>query len=256
MNLVNILFFYIIIILFCVVLNLLFLEYKSLYVKRIIKKRKYWHEFFERAIKTRNYSFSSNEIRKIKYTSWATAFLDEYEYCIKIMPKIKRIIKHNKEHFIKLLSVKRTTEYKAFYSYFISKLNMKKDKDLILNIKFNTFTKTVYSRENALKVLSSYGDVNMFANIFNELSKRNIYHNEKLLKEHIVTFNGNKRTLVNTLMNNFESLQDCYKLALLLSIKELNYVNFKKKIRESFTCESLKGLSNSSYLDLVSIRGE
>lgn len=238
MQIINILTFYILLVLFCVLFNLFFLEYKSYYVRCIENRRKYWLNFFKKCIKNKNYEFTKREIQKIKNPLWATAFLEEYEYRIKLMPKIRKIVLSNKKHFVKLLSSKKSNEHNAFFSYLISKLNMKKDKEFIESLALNMFTKTYYGRENALKALVSFATEDVVTKVFNELSKKEIYHNDKLLKQHIISFNGNKRELLKKLMVIYENLIDCYKIAIINSLNELEYFNFNNKLVKNIDNEN------------------
>lgn len=166
------------------------------------------------------------------------------------MPKIRKIVLANKKHFVKLLSSIKSNEYNAFFSYLISKLNMKKDKEFIESLTNNMFIKTYYGRENTLKALSSFAAEDTMIRVFNELSKKEIYHNDKLLKQHIMSFNGNKRELLKRLILIFDKLMDCYKIAIINSLNELKYFNFSKKLVENIDNENIE--VKKAIIDLIS----
>ncbi len=78
---------------------------------------------------------------------------------------------------------------------------------------------SVYTRENALRVLYHSGSTEAVVRAFVQMSRRGIFHYGKLLTDGLLSFSGNYEQLVWELWRHRQQLSDDYTLAVMQSIR-------------------------------------
>lgn len=124
-----------------------------------------------------------------------------------------------------------TTYYKdrndiktAYLAYLLYKYKMVKN--MPLDIISGTMLallrkKSLYCRENALRVLYSAGDIENMLEALKILDNNGEFHHEKLLCDGLLTFSGDHKALIAELWENFEQFSTKMQVTI------LNYIRFK-----------------------------
>ncbi len=81
-------------------------------------------------------------------------------------------------------------------------------------------SRNLHCRENALKVIYEYGDVDIAYQAIVNISEGDFFHHEKLLVEGLLTFSGDKYELMNRLIQNRKQFKPFMQRVI------LNYVRF------------------------------
>ncbi|MDD6388186.1 MAG: hypothetical protein PUA68_03885 [Bacilli bacterium] len=231
---------YVIIILFCLFINLAYISYMDYYKKTLVKRKQYWAKLFNEMINKKRYIIKKNDIYKIHNTTWARAFIETYIETVNEKPQIEKMIDKNKKELLGLLlsvSSKLSKTYKAFFLYFIKVLNVKKDKKIIEIITKEVMNKSLYVRINTISLIISSKDPVLISKIFKELSLKNISINSIILTDLIKNYCGNKKTLANELFVNYEYFIDSYKKVFINLLNITNNHKFDNNLISYFSKE-------------------
>lgn len=223
---INFILAYIIIVIFCVLSHVFFNWHLEYYDAKLEKNNDYWKKILKRCISEKNYILKSNEIKKLKKPQMLAAFYSVFSD----MPKeeLQTIMIANKEKIINLSCHYKNTMMKSYFAYIIStfQINTKLQLDELNNLMIQyLLSHSVYVRENALRAIYSFGQVEIIIKAFQTLSQNNINHNEKLLSDGLITFNGNIDKLSEELMKNVYHFNVCYQVAI------INFFSYKEEHR-------------------------
>lgn len=135
-----------------------------------------------------------------------------------IRAKFRRFIRENKSSWIDLGLVyrKKNEMIKAYFAFVYEQLriNEAEEYDGITEIMLEFCTlPSIYCRENALKALYAFGNINGVLEAFKRLSKNNIIHNRKLVTDGLLLFKGNKEQLAQCLYDEFDEFSIEYQVA-------------------------------------------
>lgn len=140
---------------------------------------------------------------------------------------------------------------KAHYAYVVEKFNMvQKDfSKRVLNFILDmTKSTNLYCRQNALKVLFSYGDVRSVKRAVNNISKSGVFYHEKLLVDGLLTFQGDKRKLMDALLEGLEEKSPFMQRII------LNYIRYGSDGYQELFWNILKDTSQDDENRFIAIR--
>lgn len=129
----------------------------------------------------------------------------------------QRILLDNSNNIIRILNKEKQPTVHAYFSYMLKDMKIRGVNGGgygTLMIKFLS-DGSVFSRENALKSIYSFGDPEIVELAFTLLSARGIIHNEKLITDGLMTYPGDKEKLAARLMKHFDTLLECYRNSLI-----------------------------------------
>ena len=223
---INFIWAYIIIVILCVISHLFLNWQLEYYDTKVEKNNDYWEKILERCISEKNYNLKRNEIKKLKKPQMLAAFYSVFSD----MPKeeFQTIMIANKEKIIYLSSHYKNTMMKSYFAYIISTfhINTKSQLDELNDLMIQyLLSHSVYVRENTLRAIYSFGQVEIIIKAFQILSQNNINHNEKLLSDGLMTFNGKIDNLSEVLMENINHFNVCYQVAI------INFFSYKEEHR-------------------------
>ncbi len=158
---------------------------------------------------------------------WKLAAWDEQldVFAVEHSDIIENYVKSLTEVFLKLTgtSIGDKPIQQAHFAYIIQKYDIHKFEDckpivvLMLDL---VKSRNLYCRENALKVIYEYGDVDIAYQAIVNISEGEFFHHEKLLVEGLLTFAGDKYELMNRLILNRKLFKPFVQRVI------LNYVRF------------------------------
>lgn len=127
---------------------------------------------------------------------------------------------------------KKDSLVKAYYAYILQFVNIEKEE--IYEFLYQCIsTPSIYCVENALLSLYKLGNVNAIVHAYVLISRENIYYNNKLIADGLITFNGNQAQLCKKLYENFNKFNDESKVGLLRYFKNCKY-DLSKEILNDF----------------------
>jgi len=215
---------YIFMVFFVAILHAFLGPYLKKYDKYIEKDKKYWEKSHERCTAKNNYNLSARELNKLKKPQMLNAFYDFYSE--RPREEFVKLLSANKNQIVELGRKYKSTTVRAYFAYVLCSFKIEESKlnsgltDLMLEYILDN---SVYARENALKALYSFGNARKVCEAFCVLSKKDIYHSEKLLADGLLTFSGDVENLSYLLMTNFKELVECYQVAV------INYLSYKNE---------------------------
>ena len=188
-----------------------------------ILTRSIWkfNRVLDRCESSGDYHLPKRTIRGLKHTTKLEAF---FQSCKRLgSEKRARLFIENRDAIIGLMQREKHKTIHAFFAYMMKDIDLSKEQgggygDLMLSFLTEN---SVYTRENALKAIYSFGDVKLVSDAFVTLSRKRISHNEKLLMDGLLAFHGDSDALARRLMLFYDNLLECYQNAL------INYLNYK-----------------------------
>ena len=215
---------YILVVFFVAISHGFLASYLKKYDQYIEKDKKYWEKIHERCRAKNDYSLKARELKKLKRPQMLNAFYDFYSE--RPREEFTKILSVNKRQFVKLGKNYRSTTVRAYFAHVLGAFKLEESAlnsgltDLMLEYVLDD---SVYARENALKALYSFGNARKVCAAFCSLSKKEIYHSEKLLVDGLLTFSGDFENLSYWLMKYFKELMECYQISV------INYLSYKRE---------------------------
>lgn len=147
--------------------------------------------------------------------------------------EIYRYIKSIRDVFCDLAPIynKKSNIKKAYFAYIMSKYKISQGvkSDRIISTMFEFLEeKSIYCRENALKALYSFGNVQNVIKALKIINVNKAFYSKEVLTFGLASFNGNHEELAESLWNNFENFEEKMQLAI---IDYLGIVSKKYKER-------------------------
>lgn len=164
-------------------------------------------------------------------------------------------LKRYKEAFTYLIQIYMTKEsvYKAYFAYLMSVYQIcdKKDKNYITdNLLEMTKEPSLYTRENAMKALLSFGNAENVVNALKGIERLGYSYNKKMLADDLLEFKGNHEELIELLIENFEVFTVNAQVGI---INYITYKDVKEKI-QTFFYELVKEEDTPKEIKLAIIR--
>ncbi len=192
---------------------------------KVNKHKKLWEKILVRCEKKNNYKFKRREIYQLKNPQKLAAFYEVYSNASKDV--FIKIIENNKWQMIAVARRYKSTTMKAYFAYIFSVFCIEDEEVSTgldnLMIEFLD-ENSVYVRENVLKVLYSFGNAGKVKEAYEVLSKKKVYHSQKLLTDGLMKFSGDVEELMTLLMNNLDVFMECYQISIInvLAYKEIH----------------------------------
>lgn len=150
--------------------------------------------------------------------------------------KFRQFIHENKNHWISLGGVygKKRSIAKAYFAYVCEQLgiNNSDENDEMTKIMMEyALEPSIYCRENALKALYAFGNIDAVVEVFIKLSKNNRIHHRKLVTDGLLEFKGNQTDLAESLYHHFDKFNPEYQVAM-IDFFRFSGKQLKKKLIE------------------------
>lgn len=149
---------------------------------------------------------------------------------------------------------KKTDMEKALFVYMVGNLKIEKYNNRVLDKRIINFLEkpSVYLVENTLKTFIVLGHKESLIQSFNILNFNQIYHNEKLISDGLLEYNGDKLELSRELWSYRDGWMTSYIVAIIKFIKSMKY-----DFREEFYNELIKeNLDIEVQLELIRYFGK
>ena len=190
----------------------------TLRVNRITKKFKV---LFDKCEEIDDYHLSDKFIKSLKKTIRLEAFFDAINELEN--EQRTRVMLDNNEAILRLISREKNKIIHAYFAYMLQNVDLSEEKGdgygpLMLELLNDN---SIYTRENALKAIYSFKNAKLVADSLIKLTNLDIPHNDKLLADGMLTFDGDVKQLADLLMLKYEDLLECYRNAL------INFLNYK-----------------------------
>lgn len=168
-----------------------------------------------------DYCLPKRDIRCLGQTVNLEAF---YRACKKLSPdERRRVLLDNQRPIIDVQLREKNTTIHAYFAYLMHDLGPFSGNEGGYGDLMTRFLddNSIYTRENALKAMYSFGNANLVADALVSLSHRGVSHNQKLVADGLLTFHGDDALLAERLMGQYDELLECYRNAL------IDYLNRK-----------------------------
>lgn len=202
------------IILLVVLSHMLLTIHLKTYDDKVTGYIKMWHRTLLRCHEKQDYRLKKREINRLKHPQKLAAFYEIYSQSPQ--EEFLQLITHNKTQILSVAKKYKSNTMKAYFAYLLSTFPVQGSSpvsdfdDLMSDY---VLSDSVYVRENALKALYKFGDAERIAEAFEALSRKYIYHSEKLLTDGLLDFRGDFDVLSTLLMKHFGRYMECYQLA-------------------------------------------
>lgn len=136
---------------------------------------------------------------------------------------------------------KKDSMTKAYYAYCMEVFRPcdEKEYDLLLEILLTYLNgSTIYCRENVLKALYSFGNVQAVVNAFQYLNDFHYFHHNKLLSDGLMSFQGDQHQLAIELWNNHASWDENIVVSIIQFISSFDQ-SFRKEFYECLKEDTL-----------------
>jgi hypothetical protein len=203
------------------------------YDKGLDRRRRYWNVIISRCISSGSFVMRAREVRKLKNARMLAAFYEAYHQQLAECPETSQLITENHQQILRVGEKLRSSTMKAYFAYMISTfgfvdaaLNSGFDKLMLEYLKGDS----VYLRENALKALYSFGQVDPVVGGLLLLSRGGVYHSEKLLGDGLLSFAGDKKQLAEALMERFGELSECCGISVVNFLRYCGYSDYDQQL--------------------------
>ncbi len=174
--------------------------------------------------------------KKLKKVNHLTAFHHAVTMLLKEDYEVRAYLKRYEEVFIYLIQIYMTKEsvYQAYFAYLMSVYRIcdEKEKNFITaNLLEMTKDPSLYTRENAMKALISFGNAENVVNAIKGIERLGYTYNKKMLTDDLLEFKGDHEELIKLLLENLENFD------ILKQVGIINYITFKSgndKIKTKF----------------------
>lgn len=187
-----------------------------------------WRTYFHLSLTNKNLEtlkMQQKYYKKLHSSEEMIAFLAaslEYNYSVQNVgnDKFRQFISENKNYWIGLGRVygKKKPIAKAYFAFVCEQLciNDPDENDEMTKIMMEyALEPSIYCRENALKALYAFGNIDAVVEVFIMLSKNNSIHHRKLVTDGLLEFKGNQTELAESLYNNFDKFNPEYQVAMI-----------------------------------------
>lgn len=139
---------------------------------------------------------------------------------IKVRVKFRQFIRENKSFWVSLGHVygEKRTIAKAYFAYICEELciNNPEEYDEMSKIMLEyALEPSIYCRENALKALYAFGNIDAVVEVFIKLSRNNNIHHRKLVTDGLLEFKGDHTALAESLYDHFDKFNPEYQVAMI-----------------------------------------
>ncbi|MFC4321733.1 HEAT repeat domain-containing protein [Litchfieldia salsa] len=146
----------------------------------------------------------------------------EYNHSVQIKArgKFRQFIRENKSLWVSLGHVygKKKPIEKAYYAFICEKLciNNPGEYDEMTKIMLEyALEPSIYCRENALKALYAFGNIDAVVEVIIKLSRNNNIHHRKLVTDGLLEFKGDHTALAESLYDHFDKFNPEYQVAII-----------------------------------------
>lgn len=134
--------------------------------------------------------------------------------------QFRQLIRSNKKDWIQLGQTYRKKKLieKAYFAYICEQLriNDPKEYDELTELMISfALEPSINSRENALKALFAFGNIEAVVEVFKRLSKTTHTHHRKLVTDGLLEFKGDQKALAESLYDNFGVFSANYQVAMI-----------------------------------------
>ena len=209
---------YVIIILSLILSHMFIGRFMKNYDRNVSRKKKFWLDVFRECTDKGTYVLNKRQIHKLNNATMLAAFGVAYKEALKHHSDIKRLLYDNVAFIAAFGSQLRSKTKRACFAYMLVGFELHEAgkypafDDLILGYLLDD---SVFVRENALLALYSFGNEKSVAKALLLLSKKGVFHSEKLLSDGLLTFTGDRERLAEELMSVFARLNECYRIGVI-----------------------------------------
>lgn len=232
---------------FCILLyNIIFIGYNKTEKSRSLKKTNKWMVIIDKQLKL------NNDLSIKKHQKLLTKKLIKinqlyiYDEAIQMLiidkpQQVTQYLQNNIDVFVFLsneYSNKESIE-KAYFTFILNKylvfdeIENTRIAKIIVNY---CIDKSVYCRENALRLLYNLGNEEFVILALKLMNKNNLYHHSKLITDGLLLFKGDSKKLCSVLWAYFNEFDSSYQIA---------FIDYIKIVSGDFCEEFLKLLKNS-----------
>ena len=140
---------------------------------------------------------------------------------------------------------------KAHFTYVLSlfpKILQNDDDTISYAMMHFVLDKSIYCRQYAMLFFYRRGSEKLVVNSLKKISKRNLYYSPRLLVDDLLLFNGNHKTLVALLLQQFDLFSPNFQVAI------INYARFSKENRVEEIYQKFHSKKYDKEVDLTIIR--
>lgn len=208
--------------------------FRRTYLPRRRRKRDRWSRILhERGI---GYQITKWQIRRLRRDIDLAAFSDALLDFQEEGGDAEGFIRRNEAFLVRLGFLIRREEVRAYYAYVLTKINAagKLESEPLKSLMKEYLSEghSMYLRENALKAVYSFRDPIAVAGAWGILSKRNLYHDSKLLGNDLVEYSGDMERLLSLLMNHYEELEENFKVALINTLRLCKNTSYNSQLEK------------------------
>ena len=235
MNITNLLVVYTIVVLFSFIFNVFYILFKKHYALKVETRRTYWYEMFLQMKKNNSYKLDKQVFNKLRVTSWASAFIEEYIERLEEIPTLKKMV--NENDFISLFSKKLSIKKKVFVLNILRDLKINNDEKFIDLLREEVLKKSLFLRISCLSVIFNTNDAKLIADTITNLSYKKLKINSNIINEFIDEYTGDKEELAKELYKNYKAYIKPYKKAFIYLLTTTNNHKYDKHLIKSFETE-------------------
>lgn len=196
--------------------------------KKHFKLTNRWRVYFDSFLTNENpesLTMQQKYYKKLHSTEELMAFFEaSLKYInsdqIKVAEKFRQFLRDNKRYWVSLGHVygKKGSISKAYFAFICEQLciNNPEEYDEITKIMLEyALEPSIYCRENALKALYAFGNIDAVVEVFIKLSRNNVIHHRKLVTDGLLEFKGNSVALAESLYDHFDKFNPEYQVAII-----------------------------------------
>lgn len=217
----------------CILLyNIIFIIYKKIDEKLSLNKVNKWKSAIKMQFNKNNAINDLDHEYMLQKRLLRISQLYAYDEALQTL--LKSNYEETKEYLVNNMNIfvylakkyhdKESTK-KAFFVYTLSKYLIydTASNDRIGEIIINyVLDKSIYCRENALKAIYAIGNAEYVLTAYKLMNKNLIFHNNKLVADGLLLFNGDKNNLCNVLWCSFNKFHINYQIAIINFIKNVS----------------------------------
>lgn len=192
--------------------------------KKHLKLVDRWQEYFESFLtdgNEGNFMVPLKYYKKLQSMEELMAFYAVSQSApIKASGALRQFIRENKSAWVSLGQVygKKKSMEKAYFAFVCEKLriNHPNEFDEMTEMMMGyALAPSIYCRENALKALYAFGNVDAVIEVMIKLSRNNNTHHRKLITDGLLKFKGDQTALAESLFDHFEHFNPEYQVAII-----------------------------------------
>lgn len=207
--------FYLVLTILFGVAQLIIAKSQKQFDENVSKNSLKWSEYFRKAVDNDDFSINNSALRKLKKPVELNGFFEELRNTDANIRN--NIIDNNFDRIISLFRKTKDETIKADFAYQISLTEMDdaiREKYVPGFMKELLKGKSIYLRENALRAIYTTKNVDTVIDALHWMSDQDIFHNEKLIIDGLLSFAGDKDELCRTIVKRLKSFNDNYRDAM------------------------------------------